>query len=121
MYLISRLSRLTQIPVHTIRYYESYGLIKGIKKTEVKSNNYSYYDDSVIEKLELIVEAKEIGFTLSEIKKILNAWHSKKLSVEKKTEILTAKGKEIDERIEQLKRVKKKLKSVIEEIKNETC
>lgn len=68
MLLISQLAKQTGIPVHTIRYYERYGLVKGKKDSSVKSNKYSYYDEEVIEKLELIKEAKESGFVTSSSK-----------------------------------------------------
>ncbi len=106
MKLINVISKEAGLPIHTIRYYENYGLFKG-KKNGNGSPHYSYYDDEVLEKLELIKEAKEIGFTLSEIKNLLDAWHSKRLSVEKKREILSGKIREIDEKIRSLKAMRK--------------
>lgn len=119
--LISQLSKKTGIPVHTIRYYEKYGLFKGSKDTSVKSNNYTYYDEETISKLELIKEAKEIGFTLAEIKKLIDAWHSKRLSVEKKKEIIQLKIKEIEDKIGHLKSVKNLLIQGIKEIEQLEC
>lgn len=68
MKLISQLSKETAIPIATIRFYEKCGLFKGKKIAETKSNNYAYYDEEVVDKLELIKDAKSVGFTLSEIK-----------------------------------------------------
>lgn len=121
MKLISQLAKETGIPIHTIRYYENYGLFKGKKNENVKSNNYTYYDDEVVEKLELIKEGKAIGFTLSEMKKLIDAWHSKKLSPEKKIEVLNDKIIEIDNKICQLKQVKKWLVEGVKEVENGEC
>ncbi len=121
MKLISQLAKETGLPIHTIRYYENYGLFKGKKNEDVKSNNYTYYDDEIVEKLQLIKEAKEIGFTLSEIKKLIDSWHSKKLSPEKKIEVLNDKIIEIDDKIRQLKQVRKWLVEGIKEVKNNEC
>ena len=121
MRLIHQLSKETETPIHTIRYYEKYGLFKGKKDTSVKSNNYTYYDDEVIEKLELVKEAKALGFTLSEIKKLVDAWHSKKLSIEKKKEILELKIQEIDYKILHLKNMKKLILQGIKEVEEFGC
>lgn len=121
MKLISQLSKETGTPVHTIRYYERYGLFRGKKNPAVTSNNYTWYEEEVVEKLELVQEAKKIGFSLSEIKVLIDAWHSKRLSVEKKKEILLAKIREIDERILHLKAMKKLIHEGIKSVENEGC
>lgn len=121
MLLINQLAKHTGIPIHTIRYYERYGLLKGKKKPDVKSNNYTYYDEVVLEKLELIREAKEIGFTLSEIKELIDAWHSQRISVEKKKSILQRKMAEIDNRITQLKAMKKLIEEGIRDVEAGLC
>ena len=71
--LISELAKRTDVTIHTLRYYENYGLFSGEKDETVKTNNYKHYDESLIEKVQLIKEAKEIGFTLSEIKGLLDS------------------------------------------------
>jgi MerR family transcriptional regulator, copper efflux regulator len=119
--LISDLSKLTKLSIHTLRYYEKYGLFKGEVNENVKTNNYKYYDESLIKKIELIKEAKEIGFTLSEIKKLLDDWYDNKLSVKKKVEVLKIKIAEIDTKILQLQQVRKFLVDGIEDVKNGDC
>jgi MerR family transcriptional regulator, copper efflux regulator len=121
MLLISQLAKQTATPVHTIRYYEKYGLFKGKKNTTVKSNNYTWYDEEVVDKLELIDEAKAIGFSLSEIKTLIDAWYSKRLSMEKKKEVLENKIKEIEAKIAQLKNVKKLIREGIREVEEGLC
>lgn len=121
MLLIHEISRKTNIPIHTIRYYEKYGLFKGKKNASVKSNNYTYYDDDIVEKLELINEAKVIGFTLAEIKELLDAWQSKRLSKEKKIEVLKSKITEVDIKIQQLKDMKKLILQGIKEVEQNDC
>lgn len=79
MYLISQLSVLCNVPVSTIRYYEKYGLLKGLVKSN-KSNEYKYYNHEALEKLELIEEGKAIGMSLSEIKNLMKAWYSPRIN-----------------------------------------
>ncbi len=119
--LISELSKRTGIPIPTIRYYESYGLIRGESREDVRTNNYKYYDERIVEKLELIKGAKEAGFTLAEIKKLIDSWYNKRLSKEKKLMVIQGKICEIEEKIEQLKAVRKLLLDCIEEVESGRC
>lgn len=119
--LINELSKRTGLSIHTLRYYENYGLFRGMTDEKVKTNNYKQYDDSLVEKIELIKEAKEIGFTLSEIKGLLDSWFNKKLSIDKKVEVLNSKINEIDTKIRQLKQVRKFLVDGIKDVQNGDC
>lgn len=119
--LINQLAKKTETPIHTIRYYENYGLFKGKKMEDVTSNNYSYYDEDVVEKVELIKHAKELGFSLSEIKTLIDAWYNEQLSVSEKKEILEAKIKEIDEKIRHFKEMKKLILEAIDDVENLKC
>lgn len=119
--LISELARRTGVTIHTLRYYENYGLFKGKTDENVKTNNYKYYDESLVDKIQLIKEAKAIGFTLSEIKELLGDWFSNQLSEEKKVEVLKIKIKEIDVKIKQFKQVKKMLVDGIQDVKDGKC
>jgi len=119
--LINELSKRTGLSIHTLRYYENYGLFRGMTDEKVKTNNYKQYDDSLVEKIELIKEAKEIGFTLSEIKGLLDSWFNNKLSIDKKVEVLNSKINEIDTKIRQLKQVRKFLVDGIKDVQNGDC
>lgn len=119
--LINELSRETGISPHTIRYYEKYGLIKGVRKEHIKTNNYFHYSEETIYKLELIRDAKRVGFSLAEIKKLIDAWYGKRITKEKKLSILGEKVKSIDEKINQLKEMKKLVIEFKKEINEFDC
>lgn len=70
--LINWLSKRTGVSVHTLHYYENLGLIQGAADEAIESNNYKQYDEALIERLELMEEAKEVGFALTGIKKMLD-------------------------------------------------
>jgi MerR family Zn(II)-responsive transcriptional regulator of zntA len=61
---INELSKRTGLSIQSLRYYENYGLFKSVPGEKVKTNNYKYNDENLVEIIELIKEAKEIGFTL---------------------------------------------------------
>lgn len=119
--LINELSKRTGVSIPTLRYYENYGLFKGVSDEKIKTNNYKNYDESIVEKIEIIVGAKEVGFTLSEIKSLLESWYNKRLSKEKKIAVVNNKVNEIDAKIRQLKQVKKLLIEAINDIENGDC
>jgi MerR family transcriptional regulator, copper efflux regulator len=119
--LINELSKQTGVTAHTIRYYEKFGLIKGTQKVEVKSNNYFHYDDESVYKLELIRDAKAAGFTLNEIKQLIDAWYSGKFSIAQKIAILDEKLVSIDEKIQQLNEVKQLIAELKKEVEITDC
>ncbi|WP_370633608.1 MerR family transcriptional regulator [Pedobacter sp. Leaf250] len=54
MKLIHQLSKETGIPIPTLRFSEKSGLIQGRCKTDVSTNNYQFYDQEAIDKLNFI-------------------------------------------------------------------
>lgn len=119
--LINELSKRSGLSIHTIRYYENRGLIQGLADEQVKTNNYKNYDEGCLERLEIITEAKEVGFTLAEIKKFLESWYSDASNRAEQIAMFGAKIKEIDEKIVQLQKVKKRLETVVIELGTNTC
>jgi MerR family Zn(II)-responsive transcriptional regulator of zntA len=105
--LINELAKRTGITAHTIRFYEKSGLIKGERKEEVKSNNYFHYNEEAVERLELIRDAKAVGFTISEIGQLIDAWFNNIYTQEEKILFLDEKLKLIDEKIQDLEGMKK--------------
>jgi MerR family copper efflux transcriptional regulator len=119
--LINELSKQTGVSIHTLRYYENLGLIKGETDENVKSNNYKQYDEIVVEKINWIIESKKAGLTLTEIKTLLQDWFNNKLTVSKKIELVEKKIREIDLKINQLKDVKKHLLQAKNDVENRLC
>jgi len=119
--LIHELSKLTGVSTHTIRFYEKSGLLKGKRKDTVKTNNYFHYDEEAVERLELIRDAKSIGFTISEISQLMEAWYSNRMSIRQKLTVLDEKLLAIDEKIKHLKEMKKMVKAFKLTVQEETC
>ncbi len=119
--LISELAKRTGLTVHTIRFYEKSGLIEGKRKKEVTTNNYLHYDEEVVEKLKLIRDAKSIGFTLREIRQLLDAWYTNTYSIERKLAILDQKLVSIQEKIQGLEEMKKQVAAFKKTVADESC
>jgi MerR family transcriptional regulator, copper efflux regulator len=119
--LIHELSKKTGISTHTIRFYEKSGLIHGKRDESVKTNNYLHYDEGVVERLELIQLAKAVGFTLAEIKGLIEAWSDQRYSIAEKVAILDAKLDSIEDKIQQLEAIKVQIESFKEDIRIHNC
>ncbi len=119
--LINELSKRTGVTVYTIRYYENLGLIQGMTDENIKTNNYKNYDESVVERLEIIKAAKEVGFTLSETRELMNTWFSNTSTREEILSFFEKKVAEIDHKIKKFKQIKKLLEGVMKDIEKGAC
>lgn len=119
--LINELSKRTGVTTHTIRFYEKSGLIKGKRDENIKSNNYFHYDEETVEKLALIRDAKSVGFTISEIAQLIDAWYDNKITVAEKIAVLDEKLQSIDERIQQLVEMKEMISEFKQSVIEDAC
>lgn len=65
---ISQVARLTCISIRTLQYYDEIGLLK---PSELTASGYRLYNDEALQTLQQILFFKELGFSLKEIKEIL--------------------------------------------------
>ena len=65
---IGELAKRTGLSGTTLRYYESRGLLPPQERTE---SGYREYDDSSVERVETVLAAKRLGFSLEEIRQML--------------------------------------------------
>ena len=97
LYRIGEFSKLTGIPIRTLRYYDSIDLFK---PSEVDLfTSYRYYKEEQVKDLELINDLKEVGFTLEEIRDNWNNF-SEELFIKRKENLL----KEIELKNEAIKK-----------------
>ncbi|MCP5162179.1 MAG: MerR family transcriptional regulator [Hahellaceae bacterium] len=105
---ISEVEKVTGYSRHTLRFYESSGLIKPPRRT---ASNYRDYDQQTVQELLLIRQCQEMGFQLQEIHDFLVMRRESGLSCAKGAELLEQKLEEVADRIRQLKKLEKLLKS----------
>ncbi len=70
LYAIGVLSKMMDVSTDTLRYYDEIGLLKPAKTSQ--ETGYRYYTSNQIATLLQIIELKQYGFSLNEIKRILN-------------------------------------------------
>ena len=66
---IGELAKQTGLAVGTLRYYSDLGLLQPVTRGD---NGYRYYSNHAGQQVEFIKKAQALGFTLDEIKQILN-------------------------------------------------
>ena len=66
---IGRVARRAGVGVETVRFYERQGLLNEPSRQQ---SGYREYDEDVVAQLRFIRRAKQLGFTLKEIKELLS-------------------------------------------------
>jgi MerR family transcriptional regulator, copper efflux regulator len=119
--LIHELSKRTGLTTHTIRFYERSGLIRGRRDEQQARNNYFHYDEETVEKLEFIQDAKSVGFTISEIGQLLEAWYENRFTLEQKLAILDAKLLVLEQKAKEIRDMKKQIARFKSEVMKGEC
>jgi len=100
--LIGQLAKQTDLSRDTIRFYEKMQLIQSI----TRNNGYKDYPEQTLQQLQLIRTAKNLGFSLTEIKQILALTTQGEIPAIQVHGIFQDKLNMIDEKISQLLHIK---------------
>ncbi len=101
----------------TIRYYENIGLLP----EPLRSNtNYRLYPNQSINRIRFIKQAKELGFSLKEIKELLDLSVTPEATTWDVRNRATEKISDIADKIKRLREMKKSLEVLVESCCNET-
>ena len=76
MFTIGEISKIVNISANTLRYYDEIELFK--PSFIENSNQYRYYSDTQIKDITFIMELKQYGFTLYEIKELMKNRNNQK-------------------------------------------
>ncbi len=106
---IGQLAKRADVGVETVRFYERKALLA---EPDRRPSGYRQYDEEVVDRLRFIKRAKELGFTLNEIKELLS------LRIDPSTTCADVKNRaeekigDIQAKIRSLQRMKKALVKV---------
>ena len=107
-FLIKEFADLTQVTVRTLHYYDQVGLLK---PSFEKPNGYRVYTDRDLPKLQQIVTLKFMGFSLGQIRKLLD---SKGYEAVKSLRVQAGAVKDEISRLRQASRAIKQVLSLLE-------
>ena len=108
---IGQVSKKSGMSIDTIRFYEKQGLLKRPSRSE---GGFRLYPKEAVEQLVFIRRAQEMGLTLKEIKEIM-CCGDKGLEpcCDLTVNLFSKKIHEFEEKIKELNRMKRKLKTVL--------
>ncbi|MFT7684865.1 MAG: MerR family Zn(II)-responsive transcriptional regulator of zntA [Candidatus Azotimanducaceae bacterium] len=107
---IGDLSKRTEVNNETLRFYETKGLLEEPRRSEA---GYRLYTESVVARVNFIVRAKKLGFSLKEITELLSLRVDKEDSTCGEVKILASKKLEdIEEKILELNRMRDALNRI---------
>jgi MerR family transcriptional regulator, copper efflux regulator len=96
---IGEVAKQTGIGIETLRFYERSGLLDEPVRTEA---GYRLYGADALTTLEFIKRAQVLGFTLTEIKRIISESRSGDSPCDEVREIVRQRLAELDERLRQM-------------------
>lgn len=107
---IGQVAREAGIGVETVRFYEREGLLELPAR---RPSGYRQFGPDVIARLQFIKQAQRLGFTLREIKELLALKLDAGATRAQIRDRAVAKMEDIDDRIKELRRMKKALAPLI--------
>lgn len=102
--LIKELEKKTGLTRHTIRFYEKQGFLES-SSFQREKNNYRNYSEDTVEYLKMLKAGQAAGFTLVELKELINADEANELPLQKKVELIRQKIRDIDRKKAELDQI----------------
>ncbi len=109
---IGEVSKQSGVGIEALRFYERSGLLGRPVRTE---SGYRMYDEEVLERLSFIKRAQVLGFSLDEIKQIINEKRAGQSPCHDVREIVRARLQELDERMREMRRYRNDLAKALSE------
>ena len=110
-YKIGEVARRAHVNKETVRYYEKRGLIP---EPDRRRSGYRIFTQRHIDQIRFIKRAQELGFTLSEIKELLELRMDEHTTCSEIKEEAQEKYRDVKEKIEDLQRIKETLLGLID-------
>jgi DNA-binding transcriptional MerR regulator len=109
---IGDVAKLSGIGIEALRFYEKSGLLERPARTE---SGYRMYGREVLERLAFIKQSQALGFSLDEIKQIIEDARKGKSPCAEVRAIVRHRLEELDERMREMRRYRKELSETLEE------
>lgn len=112
MKTVNEVSKLTGVSIRPLQYYDKIGLLTPAMRTEA---GYRLYDDTALERLQQILLFRELEFSLSDIKAILEAPDfDRKKALSQQIELLTLKKQRLEAIIGLAREIKDKGEDIMD-------
>ncbi|MFN6935643.1 MAG: MerR family transcriptional regulator, partial [Tsuneonella sp.] len=111
------LARATSTKVETIRFYEKIGLLPAPARTGA---NYRAYDQTQLARLSFVRRARDLGFTLDQIRGLLALSDDRDQSCSAVDTVARQHVSEIDRKIADLRALRRELQEMLDQCSQET-
>lgn len=112
MLKIGDVSKRSGIGIEALRFYEKSGLLDKPSRT---FSGYRVYGPEILERLAFIKRAQALGFSLDEIRRIIDDARTGQSPCDEVREIVSRRLEELDERMREMRRYRKELADTLEE------
>jgi DNA-binding transcriptional MerR regulator len=109
---IGEVSKESGIGIEALRFYEKSGLLDRPARTE---GGYRMYSADVLDRLAFIKRAQILGFSLDEIKRVIDDARAGHEPCDEVRTIVRRRLEELDERMQEMRRYRKELAATLEE------
>lgn len=100
-YSISDVSRIMNLPVSTLRYYDKEGLLPYIER---KDSGYRIFKEDDIRMLEIIECFKNTGMSIKEIKHFIELVKQGDISLQQRYELFVERKKTVEKQMQDLQK-----------------
>jgi DNA-binding transcriptional MerR regulator len=109
---IGEVSQLSGVGIEALRFYERSGLLEKPARTE---SGYRVYPEGVLERITFIRQAQALGFSLDEIRRVMEDARSGQSPCDEVREIVRRRLEELDERMREMRRYRNELAETLAE------
>jgi Cu(I)-responsive transcriptional regulator len=107
---IGTAARDSGVSAKMIRHYESLGLLRQPKRTDA---GYRIYDDNDVHTLRFVRRARDLGFSIKEIRDLLSLWRNRQRSSAHVRTIAQRHIAELESKIVELEQMRRTLEQLV--------
>lgn len=107
---VSELAKAAQVKPDTVRFYTREGLLNPTRNPD---NNYQHYDTEDLRRLRFARKARQLGFSLAEIRAILDQADDHHSPCPMVREVFEARLAEVEQEIEQLQHLRNRMQTAL--------
>ena len=107
---IGQAAKASGVSAKMIRHYESVGLFPEAERTE---SGYRQYTDKDVSTLRVIRQSRDLGFSIDQIRDLLEPWQNRKRSSRQVEALAQAHIEELDEKLSELQAMKVTLEHLV--------
>lgn len=108
---IGKASKLSGISQRMIRHYEKIGLVKIAAR---RDSGYRDYDESDVHTLRFVGRARDLGFSIEEIRRLLELWQNRERASADVKALALARAADLKARVLELDEMRRTLEDLAE-------